>query len=51
MQEQRLHAGTGFACQEVADLGDDSRWHQQFAPGPMQPGEQLNACLMVLIVR
>lgn len=46
LQEQRLHAGTGLARQEVADLSDDSRWHQQFAPGRMQRAEQLNACLM-----
>ena len=49
-QEQRLHAGTGFAGQEVADLGDDGRWYQQFAPSRMQRGEQLNACLMVRII-
>ena len=27
-REQRLHAGTGFAGEEIGDLGDDGRWYQ-----------------------
>ena len=44
-QEQRLHVGTGFAGQQVADLGDDGRRYQQLAPGRMESSEQLSACL------
>ena len=40
-REQRLHAGTGFAGQEVADLSDDGRWYKQFMSGRMQHSEQL----------
>jgi hypothetical protein len=36
---QRLHADTGFAGQEVADLSDDSRWYWHSVPGRMQHSE------------
>jgi hypothetical protein len=49
-QEQRIHAGTSLAGQEIADLGDDGRWHQQFTAGSVQGSKQLDACLMVRIV-
>lgn len=37
--------GTGFASQEVGNLGDDGRWHQQFTPGRMQRSEQSTPAL------